>query len=150
VIYPNIEANKTSSIVFVHGLQGHPKNTWTSKSVATEGANSTKIEYKASSGGLGRLKLWRKKGSLNANTPKATSDREEHLKFWPYHLLPDDCKNGRILTWGYNSNVSEFFSGPANKGNILSYSRDLLGDLTGERGLFVGEDTFLSFLNTRD
>jgi hypothetical protein len=34
--------------------------------------------------------------------------------------------------------VSEFFSGSANKGTILSHSRDLLGDLTGERGSCVG------------
>ncbi|PMD51210.1 uncharacterized protein K444DRAFT_545347 [Hyaloscypha bicolor E] len=106
--YSNIplicEADKTSSIVFVHGLQGHPKNTWTSKS-----------------------------RSSNASTPKSTDNLEERLTFWPYHLLREDCKNVRILTWGYNSNVSEFFSGSANKGNILSYSRDLLGDLAGER-----------------
>jgi hypothetical protein len=136
------EADKTSSIVFVHGLQGHPKNTWTSKSVAREGANSTKIGHRAPSRGF---KFWSKKGSSNASTPKSTNDLEEHLTFWPYHLLRDDCKNVRILTWGYNSNVSEFFSGSANKGNILSYSRDLLGDLTGERRSCVGETTIPSF-----
>jgi hypothetical protein len=135
-----------SSIVFVHGLQGHPKNTWTPKSVTSEGANSTKIEHKIPSRGL---KFWSKKGSSNASTPKPTNDLDERIIFWPYHLLPDDCKNVRILTWGYNSIVSEFFSGSANKGNILSYSRDLLGDLTGERGSCVGENTIPSFLNTR-
>jgi hypothetical protein len=144
--YSNIplicEADKTSSIVFVHGLQGHPKNTWTSKSVAREGANSTKIEHKAPSRGF---KFWSNKRSSNASTPKSTDDLEERLTFWPYHLLREDCKNVRILTWGYNSNVSEFFSGSANKGNILSYSRDLLGDLAGERRSCVGETPYLPF-----
>jgi hypothetical protein len=124
-----------SSIVFVHGLQGHPKNTWTAKSVANEGANSSKIEHKKKSN---RIKFWAKKESSSASTPKPTSDLDERLTFWPYHLLPDDFKNIRILTWGYNSNVSEFFSGSANKGNVLSYSRDMLGDLTRERRSCVG------------
>jgi len=57
--------------------------------------------------------------------------------FWPYHLLREDCRNVRILTWGYDSNVSKFFDGSANKGTALSHSRDLLGDLTGERLLCV-------------
>jgi ankyrin repeat domain-containing protein 50 len=123
-------ADETSSIVFVHGLQGHPKDTWTSKSIASEAANSTKIEDKTSSRGL---KFWSKKGSSNASDSKSTSEPEERNTFWPYHLLCDDCKNVRILTWGYNSNVTEFFGGSANKGTISSHSRDLLGDLTGER-----------------
>lgn len=130
VLFEPEEVEAIADIVFVHGLQGHPKNTWTSEAVASEGINSTKIEQKTPSRGL---KFWSKKRSSNASTPKS-SNNLERITFWPYHLLRDDCKNVRILTWGYNSNVSEFFSGSANKGTILSYSRDLLGDLTGERG----------------
>jgi hypothetical protein len=135
------EANMISSLVFVHGLQGHPKNTWTSKSAASKGANSTEIEHKKKSRGL---RIWSKKGSSNASVPKSSDDLEERLTFWPYHLLPEDCGNVRILTWGYNSRVSEFFRGSANKGSIVSYSRDLLGDLTGERGSCVRETSCLS------
>lgn len=126
------KADKRLSILFVHGLQGHPKNTWTSKSAVAEGANSTKVENEKRP--RRRLKFW----SSNASTAKSTGDLEKPDTFWPYHLLPNDCKNARILTWGYNSNVSEFFKGSANKGTILSHSRDLLGDLTGdERGSSV-------------
>lgn len=131
--------------MFVHGLQGHPKNTWTSKSIASEGANSTKIECERP---RKRFKPWSKQGSSNASIPESTDDIEKPETFWPYHLLRDDCKNVRILTWGYNSNVSEFFSGSANKGSILSYSRDLLGDLIGERRPCVGENSTPSFLTT--
>jgi hypothetical protein len=128
-------ADKTSSIVFVHGLQGHPKDTWTSKPIDSDGANSTKIESERP---RKRLKFWWKEESSNASTPESTDALEKPDTFWPYHLLRDDCKIVRILTWGYNSNVSEFFSGSANKGTILSHSRDLLGDLTGERISSVG------------
>jgi hypothetical protein len=146
-VAPIYAANKTSSIVFVHGLQGHPKKTWTSKSIASKGSNSTKIEHKTPSKGL---KFWSKTRLSSTSTRKSTNGLEEHITFWPYHLLHNDCKNVRILTWGYNSNISEFFSGSTNKGNILSYSRDLLGDLTGERGSCVRENTMPSFLNTRN
>jgi hypothetical protein len=108
-------------------------NTWTSKSIDSKGAHLTNIERKSRG-----LKFWSKKGSSNASTPKSTNDLEEPVTFWPYHLLPNDCNNVRILTWGYNSKVSEFFHGSANKGTILSHSRDLLGDLTRERLSCVG------------
>ncbi|CZR52846.1 uncharacterized protein PAC_02723 [Phialocephala subalpina] len=115
-----------ADIVFVHGLQGHAMDTWTAKSTGSEGANSTKIESKAPSRGL---RFWSKKDSSKTSTPKSTSNIQQPITFWPYHLLREDCKKARILTWGYNSNVSEFFDGSANKGTILSHSRDLLGDL---------------------
>jgi len=120
-----------SSIVFVHGLQGHPKYTWTSKTAAGDGANSTKIKPKISSKGF--KSLFSRKGSPNESSTKSADALEIPDTFWPYDLLPRDCENARILTWGYNSSVSEFFKGSTNKGNILSYSRDLLGDLTRER-----------------
>jgi len=46
--------------------------------------------------------------------------------FWPLDLLPEDCKNSRILTWGYDSMVSHFFSGPANQSNISAHAKNLL------------------------
>jgi len=46
--------------------------------------------------------------------------------FWPLDLLPEDCKNSRILTWGYDSMVSHFFNGPANQSNISAHAKNLL------------------------
>jgi ankyrin repeat domain-containing protein 50 len=48
--------------------------------------------------------------------------------FWPLDFLPRDCPNSRILTWGYDSVVSNFFKGSANKNTILQHSCDLLDD----------------------
>jgi hypothetical protein len=53
--------------------------------------------------------------------------------FWPADVLPLDCPGARILTWGYDSNASNFFSGPANKGNVFTYAKDLLYELARER-----------------
>lgn len=51
---------------------------------------------------------------------------EANEVFWPLDLLPDDCGNARILTWGYDSKVSHFFGGATNQSNITAHARNLL------------------------
>ncbi|KAF8850232.1 hypothetical protein BDZ45DRAFT_603143, partial [Acephala macrosclerotiorum] len=46
--------------------------------------------------------------------------------FWPLDLLPADCTNARILTWGYDSKVSHFLGGPTNQSNIIDHAKNLL------------------------
>jgi hypothetical protein len=57
--------------------------------------------------------------------------------FWPADLLPIDCPGARILTWGYDLNASNFFSGSANKGHVFTYAKDLLYALGRARQNFV-------------
>lgn len=103
-------SNCAYSIVFVHGLQGHPRNTWTCERHLEQPRGFKEL--------LARV---RKSGRKNASTPKEV--------FWPLHFLPEDCANTRILTWGYDSKVSQFFSGAANHSNITAYARNLLAAL---------------------
>lgn len=121
-----------SSIVFVHGLQGHPRNTWTWEAEVSQPRNLVTIESPPKKN---VFKLWTRKGKSSV----VSSDKAEPLSavFWPYHLLPKDCPNSRVFTWGYDSTVSNFFNGSASKKNVLSHARDLLGDLSGERVEFV-------------
>jgi len=44
-------------------------------------------------------------------------------------LLSTDCQSARILTFGYDSRVSHFFSGPTNQNNISAHGRSLLNAL---------------------
>lgn len=53
--------------------------------------------------------------------------------FWPLDLLPQDCPNARIITWGYDSKVSHFFRGAANQSNIAANARNLLAALRSKR-----------------
>ena len=66
--------------------------------------------------------------------------------FWPLDLLPEDCKNSRILTWGYDSMVSHFFSGPANQSNISAHAKNLLQALKIRRVNCVSFSTSLGGL----
>ncbi len=123
--------NQFRSIVFVHGLQGHPRNTWTWEADSSQVGNLAPIE---SGEKKSKFRFWSKKNMTASGSSGTTAMARLSTIFWPYHFLPQDCPNSRILTWGYDSKVSHFFEGAANKNNALSHSRDLLGDLSGQRG----------------
>ncbi|CZR69344.1 uncharacterized protein PAC_19244 [Phialocephala subalpina] len=114
VLYtPSAEAGPiVADIIFVHGLQGHPRKTWQAHADAATG--------KLSFFGLGK----RKRGE---------SGEASDAIFWPADLLPDDYTNLRILTYGYDSHVSHYFKGPANKLNLSQLGEGLLNRVVGER-----------------
>jgi hypothetical protein len=99
VLYtPSAEAAPIAAdIIFVHGLQGHPQETWQAHTESPAG--------KRSFFGLGK----RKRGECGKSSDTV---------FWPTDILPDNYANVRILTYGYDSHVSHYFKGPANKLNL--------------------------------
>jgi hypothetical protein len=121
------------SIVFIHGLQGHPRNTWTWESDARLPENSVAIERKPKKS---TFKSLLKKRNKDAVPDPETIKPARAAVFWPYHLLPQDCSNSRILTWGYDSNIIKFFA-PTSKNNIVHHALNLLGDLVAQRNLCV-------------
>lgn len=52
--------------------------------------------------------------------------------FWPRDLLPRECREARILTWGYNTDVTKGYEG-TNKNNIFAHAKNLLAALKRER-----------------
>jgi len=103
-------------VVFVHGLQGHPHTTWT-------------FEPKSAQKNSGKAKS-AQKNSGQALAP--SQDAEAKNVFWPRDLLKEDFPMARIMTFGYNSNITEGYSA-ANQGIIFSYAKNLLQDLTAKR-----------------
>ncbi|OQE05898.1 hypothetical protein PENVUL_c021G02885 [Penicillium vulpinum] len=83
--------NPTIDIVFVHGLNGHPHDSWTSKTTGC---------------------------------------------FWPTDLLPDVLASQcpRILTYGYNANVTAFTDG-ASRDSVVSHAETLASSLAANRNL---------------
>jgi hypothetical protein len=53
--------------------------------------------------------------------------------FWPQDLLPQNCAAARILTFGYDSDVSNFFDDAVNSNNFYDHANDLLRALLRER-----------------
>lgn len=101
-----------ADVIFVHGLQGHPKKTWQVRSESPT--------RKPSFFDLGK----RYRGE---------NDKLSDALFWPADILPDDHPNVRILTYGYDSHVSHYFKGPGSKLNLSQLGEGLLNRVVGER-----------------
>ena len=116
----------TSSIVFVHGLQGHPQETWSHRtSAGPESETSTK---------MGKRARFRR---ILHRDPEARPSAAERIHqscvFWPFDLLRRDCPDARIITWGYDSVITRFFDGAVNQGSIFAHAKDLLFALSRAR-----------------
>ncbi|CZR56660.1 uncharacterized protein PAC_06549 [Phialocephala subalpina] len=125
---PESHADLACSIVFVHGLQGHPQKTWSCDSLRVPLSQSSRQANRSPSRGIRKIFSRKYKEEL-----ESAQNSEANEVFWPLDLLPTDCTNARILTWGYDSQVSHFFGGPANQSNIIDHAKNLLRALRIQR-----------------
>lgn len=116
------------SIVFVHGLQGHPRRTWTWEETPELISQGSRTTGSAPHKRIRKL-FSRKRGESSKDDLK----QDKHEVYWPLDLLPIDCMDTRILVWGYDSNVSRFFGGPTTQNSIFAHARDLLHALNIKR-----------------
>ena len=71
--------------------------------------------------------------------PKEGAGNEQSIEkrssevFWPADLLPRDCPNARILTFGYDSAIANFFGDAVSQNNVSAHAKDLLFALTRHR-----------------
>jgi hypothetical protein len=110
----------TSSLVFVHGLGGHPVNTWTSVKAPL-----------ASSGFFGRFR------SQPERAEQSSATNSSKKVFWPKDLLPSAIPNVRVLVYGYDSDPVGFL-GAVNRTNVYHHATDMLAALANERSDNVG------------
>ncbi|GIC84980.1 uncharacterized protein Aud_000807 [Aspergillus udagawae] len=103
-----------ADIVLVHGLGGHPEDTWTYLSnTTTHSRRSRRRRF------FGR----ERRENTTPVRPKI---------FWPRELLAQDVQNCRIFTYGYDSDVFNFL-GSVNRTNLYQHATDLLVALTDQR-----------------
>ncbi|KAK3942679.1 hypothetical protein QBC46DRAFT_447659 [Diplogelasinospora grovesii] len=105
------------------------------------------ITHKPKRNILRRIMPLRSKSAVRLDTgdPHKQSIDSQHSSeaiFWPADLLPKECPLARILTWGYDTNVTRYMSGPVNKDSIFTHGKNLLYALgrdrpTGRRIIFV-------------
>lgn len=132
-----------NSIVFVHGLQGHPQRTWSSRprlSRKTSGDTSASDAHPSRRDKLLRFPNWfsKHKGLLSGDDAieeslNTAKDGQREM-FWPRDLLNEDFPTARVMTFGYNSRVTQGFEA-ANQSNIFSHARNLLYQLESKRRL---------------
>jgi hypothetical protein len=95
-----------------------------------EGKSSFRKGLRAKLFGQENVQKGRSQGEADEST-----DIENDGIFWPKDLLPLACPDAQIVTWGYNSNITQGFASAVNKSNIFSHSKDLLYALERERVL---------------
>jgi hypothetical protein len=115
-----------ADLVFVHGLQGHPERTW------TYGKMEKESKLAKPKNRLSRLFARKSHAEDHSDEPACSATGTPPL-FWPHELLSKDCPNARVLTYGYDSQISNFFKGPANQSGILAHGVSLMRALEVER-----------------
>lgn len=109
-----------ADIIFVHGLQGHPKKTW-------------QYGSKEETPGPYRHTIRRGLFGRRRNDPPPSRSKPKSSVYWPEDLLPKDHDNVRIITYGYDSRISHLFNSPAYQLNISQHGEALLNRVSGER-----------------
>jgi hypothetical protein len=109
-----------SSIVFIHGLRGHPRNTWqyVPKAQIKPQQEPPKRNFfdKATKGFRKH-----KKPSQDVQT-----DLSAQIIHWPAQTLPREIPQARIWTYGYNADVFAGLFRQNNTNSILKHANDLM------------------------
>lgn len=109
------------SIVFIHGLGGHPKKTWEGpQATALVSDDEDERAVRKQSRLLGEIRT-----RLRSQSPGPSSIPRGSLAFWPADFLPKDIPNARILTYGYKADIVSGFFQANNKNSLSQHSRDL-------------------------
>ncbi|PCD31340.1 hypothetical protein AU210_010995 [Fusarium oxysporum f. sp. radicis-cucumerinum] len=137
-------------IIMVHGLKGHPYKTWRRKQnpnnmdkpsthpekEAPKPRTSKRLELRQSFKAFlkGSSSSSRQDSSLTESTSNTVPALEngDLTVFWPADLLPQNCKKARILTFGNDTKITKFTSGPTNTNSIFSHGKDFLFSLGRE------------------
>jgi hypothetical protein len=116
------------SVVFVHGLQGDPVETWSYKPLSPMRSSPPNPNPFR---GLTR-RLLRKPRDSRDSTETENNTPNRSTTFWPNDFLAGDLPNVRLLTFGYSSDVLSTFRA-VSKNNITQHAQNLVGDVLGER-----------------
>jgi hypothetical protein len=121
-----------SSIIFVHGLRGHPQHTWED----SRDRGSVDRGHKDAGTVTSRKRdvlaaLFKPKPSSSAsssvtNPPadNATSEAHPNKLFWPNEYLTQDIPDARVWTYGYNADAIGGLFQANNKDSVSQHGQD--------------------------
>ncbi|MCJ1476720.1 hypothetical protein MMC13_005388 [Lambiella insularis] len=145
-----------ADIVFVHGLDGHFRETWTwtPRGSTKQGSKKRSLSPDNGEGPSNAKTPMVRKGFFGRPTsillsspdssdssaqkpdpPKTVHSSAEKLPssvFWPKDLLPEALPNCRIFSWGYNADLHT--KNPhKSRSTVFDHALTLLSNLTDER-----------------
>ncbi|KAF2678942.1 hypothetical protein K458DRAFT_315716, partial [Lentithecium fluviatile CBS 122367] len=111
------------SIIFVHGLRGHPRGTWEATPVRTGERRSDATKKQRS------VRSWLQRQGA---TSHPTSTEQAHASsspsssvFCPEQYLASDISQARVWTYGYNADIIGGLFQANNQNSISHHGRDL-------------------------
>jgi len=128
-----------SSVIFVHGLRGHPQGTWQAASVNSGSDSGIGSSTTKKPGGFKSLFKRRTARSLSEDSTQAhslsspaSSPPPPSQIFWPEEYLAQDIPEARVWTYGYNADVIGILFEAKNKNSISQHGQDLSSRLERE------------------
>ncbi|KAI1389970.1 uncharacterized protein F4822DRAFT_428317 [Hypoxylon trugodes] len=141
------------NVVFIHGLNGHPKDTWTDHRPVGDT-------------GQPRRKRWKWKSDRLSKAQYASGSNEPSGKevFWPRDFLVPDWPEARVWTYGYNADIISGLFQANSKNSISQHDQDLANSLSfyfqyeepiifvahSLGGVLVKDDVFVKLLENCD
>ncbi|KFZ18653.1 hypothetical protein V501_01091 [Pseudogymnoascus sp. VKM F-4519 (FW-2642)] len=112
------------NIIFVHGLRGHPRGTWshiqsTSTTGRIEDTDTRTDKHKNIKTFFGL-----KKNKKETDDKMQTSTSPPSDIFWPEEYLVPDLPQARIWTYGYNADVIGGLFQANNQNSVSQHGRD--------------------------
>lgn len=110
------------SIVFIHGLLGHPRKTWEAAATPSKrGNDATKSRSSQKSSIFQRQ---------SDKSPKSgTGSSSSSTVFWPEEYLVPDIPQACVWTYGYDADVVGGLFQAKNKNSVSQHGRDLAAGL---------------------
>jgi hypothetical protein len=103
----------------VHGLRGHPRETWSHRSPSSSGPADDPSRRKHIKSFLSF-----KKGKSKATEQKEPIPPTSATIFWPEEYLGPDLRQARVWTYGYNADVIGGLFQANNKNSVSQHGRD--------------------------
>ncbi|KAJ8132147.1 hypothetical protein O1611_g1480 [Lasiodiplodia mahajangana] len=135
IVYEPEDLEPILDIIFVHGLQGHPFNTWATQ-VGHQTGRQQKPGFQHTGEALNEDRSPTLLERLRALVGWPKREQVSSYVFWPGDLLPIEFPRARIMVFGYDTIIAKHqFAGAVNRNSIFAHSSDLVNELSRARPL---------------
>jgi hypothetical protein len=124
------------SVIFIHGLRGHPRTTWeyaapVQQNVAVTASTGVDVAPAKKRNWLDKLKSKSPSPSRIDELGLQVADNSDPAGgsktiYWPAELLPSTVPSAKIWTYGYNADVVGGLFQANNKNSILQHGNDFM------------------------
>ncbi|KFZ20076.1 hypothetical protein V501_00302 [Pseudogymnoascus sp. VKM F-4519 (FW-2642)] len=114
------EDQRGVNVIFIHGLRGHPRGTWSTSTTGRIEGTDTRTDNHKNIKTFFRLK----KSKRETDDKRQTSFSPLSDIFWPEEYLASDLPQARIWTYGYNADVIGGLFQANNQNSVSQHGRD--------------------------